>query len=265
MSLSPIADANHVKIYLLTGQSNSLGTTADKKDKRAATPFKNSADSKIPFFWSNRSTRGGDGPATIIGDSGGKITTLKAQQGEGANPSFWGPEIAFGRALYKNGERDLMIVKASRGGGGNGFWLEGGQMHKHVIKTASAATAALEKEGHTYEFVTLLYLQGESNSASEAAVAADRFSDLLSQLREQLPHAKKMNAVIGGISVGGAARDETRKQHKELAEKRDDIEYFSTVDLRDQLYDRLHFDKKAKIKVGRRFAKAVKKLEQVSK
>ena len=76
MSLSLLADAKHVKIYLLTGQSNSLGTTADKKDKRAATPSKNSADSKIPFFWSNRSTRGGDGPATIIGDSGGKITTV---------------------------------------------------------------------------------------------------------------------------------------------------------------------------------------------
>lgn len=255
-------DAKHVKIYLLTGQSNSLGTTADKSEKDPANPPKSYRDKEIPFFWSNMSTRAGDGPATLIGSSDGKITTLQKQQGEGANTSFWGPEISFGRAIHKAGEKDFLIVKASRGGGGNGYWLEGKQMHKHVLTTATTATAELDKLGHTYEFATLLYLQGESNNAAEAKVAGQRFSELLDRLRTQLPNAKDMNAVIGGIAAARTTMDLTRAQHKDLAKSREDIAYFSNLDLQDQLYDRLHFDKKAKLKIGKRFAKEVLKINK---
>lgn len=260
MSLTSHAEAKHIKIYLLTGQSNSLGTTANKKDDDPANPPASAVDKKIPFYWSNRSTRAGDRPAVLIGDSGQKITTLQKQQGEGKNTTFWGPEIAFGRALHAAGERDFMIVKASRGGGGNGFWVKDGQMYNHVIKTISNAVAAIEKHGHTFEIVCLLYVQGESNNAAEAKVAGKRFADLLDQLRNDLPNARNMQAVIGGIAAGGATKDETRRQQKELAEKREDITYFSNLDLKGQLYDRLHFDKKAKLEIGRRFFKHVSEL-----
>lgn len=262
MSFIPRAEAKHIRVYLLTGQSNSLGTTANKKDDDPANPPASAIDQEIPFYWSNRSTRAGDGPAVIIGNSGGKITTLQKQQGEGKNTTFWGPEIALGRALYTEGKRDFLIIKASRGGGGNKFWIKDQQMYKHVLKTVQGAAADLEKRGHTFEIVCLLYVQGESNASKEAKVAGQRFADLLDQLRKDLPNAKNMQAVIGGIAAGGANRDETRKQQKELAEKRDDILYFSNLDLKGQLYDRLHFDKKAKLEIGRRFAQAVKKLEK---
>ena len=249
--------AKHIKIYLLTGQSNSLGTTANKKDDDPSKPEFSKVDKKIPFLWSNRSTTAADGPASIIGYSDGKITTLQEQQGQGVNTTFWGPEISFGRALYAAGERNFLIVKASRGGGGNGFWVKDKQMYKHVVDTVNLATEQLKKLGHSYELTTLLYLQGESNSAAEAAVADERFSDLLAGLREDLPEAEKMNAVIGGIAAGGGSKDLTRKLQKSLAESRDDIQYFSTMDLQGQLYDRLHFDKAAKMEIGLRFAKAI--------
>lgn len=253
--------AKHIKIYLLTGQSNSLGTTANKKDDDPAKPEFSKLDKKIPFFWSNRSTTAADGPAAIIGDSDGKITTLQEQQGQGANTTFWGPEVSFGRALYTAGERNFLIVKASRGGGGNGYWVKDNQMYKHTVKTVSRATEELKKLGHTYELDTLLFVQGESNSSDEAAIADQRFTELLEGLREDLPNAEKMNAVIGGIAAAGGSRDLTRKLQKSLADSRDDIAYFSTLDLQPQLYDRLHFDKAAKMEVGERFAKIVRELE----
>lgn len=257
--------AKHIKVYVLTGQSNSLGTTADKKDANARKAPADSADKKIAFFWSNRSTSAADGPAAIIGDSGGKITTLTVQQGQNKNPTFWGPEMAFGRALYKAGERDFLIVKASRGGGGNGFWKRGEQMYEHVLTTVNAALGELKKQGDSYSVVGLLYLQGESDSARESKVAGKNLGDLIDHLKEDLPEAKKMITVVGGIAAAGARRDVTRKQQKDLAASRSDTVYFSNIDLQSQLYDRLHFDKKAKLEIGKRFYRSLKQLAATRK
>jgi len=259
--MSSVASAAHFKVYVLTGQSNSLGCTAYTKDKEASLPPKSAADKEIPFFWSNRSTRGGDGPAALIGDSGGKIVTMQEQQGERRNLTFWGPEVGFGRALHKAGEKKFLIIKASRGGGGNSFWLKDGQMYNHVVKTVNDCAAAMKKKGDTFEIVGLLYVQGESNKPDEAAAAGQRFRDLLDQLREALPNAKNMQGYIGGVAAG-RSRGVTLKQHEEIAKKHKDIDYFANTDLSKHLYDRLHFDEKAKLEIGERFAKAVQRREK---
>lgn len=256
------AYAKHYKIYVLTGQSNSLGcTTANKNDKKAATPPKDRNDKNIPFFWANRSTRGGDGPSTLIGTSDGKITFLKEQQGEGRNKTFWGPEVGFGREMIKQKEQDFLIIKASRGGGGNGFWVKDQQMYTHVVQTVKACTDLLDKKKDTYEIVGLLFVQGESNKAREAKIAGLRFRDLLDQLRVDLPKASNMQGYIGGIAAAGGARDLTRTQQKEMAEKNEDIAYFTNMDLTKHLYDKLHFDTEAKLEIGKRFALAIRKRE----
>src|SRR4051794_8530280 len=133
------------QIFVLTGQSNSLGTTADKKEPDI-TPGEDPLDATIPFYWANRSTRGGDGAAALYDDSGGKIVSLRAQKGEGANPLFWGPEIGFARTLAARGVKNFLMVKASRGGGGNTFWVKGGpneQMYRHAVETVRGAIKAL--------------------------------------------------------------------------------------------------------------------------
>lgn len=259
LSLSGATLAKEIKIYVLTGQSNSLGTTANKKDKDPANPPRDEIDEKIAFFWSNRSTAAADGPAAIIGDSGGKITTLQKQQGQGRNPSFWGPEIALGRELYKSGKRDFLIVKASRGGGGNGYWVKGGQMYEHVLTTVKSAVAELEKHGHSFNIAAMFYIQGESDSAQEAKISGERLGQLVDNLKVDLPNAKEMRTIVGGIAAGGKSRDLTRKQQKELAKSREDIVYISNTNLKSHLYDRLHFDKSAKLTIGRRFAREVLK------
>ena len=245
-----------VKIFVLTGQSNSLGTTADKQEPDI-TPGTDPLDVQIPFFWANRSTRAGDGPAVLYDDSGGKIVTLRAQKGEGANPLFWGPEIGFCRHLAAAGVTNFLFVKASRGGGGNSFWLKGhgnDHMYRHVVDTVRRAVQALPA-GVTFEVAALLYVQGESDNAAEAAAAGERLRRLAANLRQDLPNAAAMRVIIGGIASGGKNGDLVRAQQSALPAADPTFRYLDTLDLRPQRYDNLHFSKGAKLELGRRMAK----------
>ncbi len=249
--------ANHIKVFILTGQSNSLGTTADPGEMDIS-PGIHDLDAEIPFFWCNRSTRAGDGPARLFGDSGGSIVSLRTQQGEGADPQFWGPEFGFGRYLAAAGEPNILIVKASRGGGGNGFWLKEAQdnhMYEHVVQTVKMAVSALQK-GATFDIAALIYVQGESDSEAEAKVSGERLRHLVQNLRKELPSAGNMKVLIGGIAAAGDSRDIVREQQSRLPQLDQTFRYIDTLDLRAKLYDQLHFNKAAKLELGRRLAEA---------
>ena len=249
------ARAAHVKLFVLTGQSNSLGTTDG--DGAEPSPGADAADKEVRFFWHNLAN-----VAKSLGDSGGAFTTLREQQGGfyKGSATHWGPEIGFGRRLHRAGVRDFGIIKASRGGGGNSFWFKAAadhHMYGHVVKTVMAATADLAKGGHTFEIVGLLYLQGESDSPAEAAVSDTRIRELADNLRRDLPNAKAMHTVIAGIAATGATRDTVRAKHAAVAATdAAQFSFFSSTDLRDQMPDRLHFNKPAKLAIGERFAEA---------
>lgn len=247
------ARAAHVKLFVLTGQSNSLGTTDG--DGAEPSPGADAADKDVRFCWHNLANA-----AKSLGDSGGAFTTLREQQGGfyKGSATHWGPEIGFGRRLHRAGVRDFGIIKASRGGGGNSFWSKTAadhHMYDHVLKTVTAATTDLVKGGHTFEIIGLLYLQGESDSPAEAAIADTRIQELADNLRRDLPHAKALHTVIAGIAATGATRDTVRAKHAAVATADAALfSSFSTTDLRDQMPDRLHFNKPAKIAIGERFA-----------
>lgn len=249
------ARAAHLKLFVLTGQSNSLGTTDG--DGAEPSPGADPADAAVRFFWHNLASAG-----KSLGDSGGAFATLREQQGGfyKGSATHWGPEIGFGRRLHRAGVRDFGIIKASRGGGGNSFWSKSAadhHMYDHVVKTVGAAAADLAKGGHTFEIVGLLYLQGESDSPAEAAIADTRIKELAENLRRDLPNAKSLHTVIAGIAAAGAARDTVRAKHADVAPSAaNQFSFFSTTDLRDQMPDRLHFNKPAKLAIGERFAEA---------
>lgn len=247
------AHADHIRVYVLTGQSNSLGTTSDPNEPDV-TPGEGEADAQTMFYWSNVSTS--YPPFTLYGDSGGRIVALQAQQGAGNNPMFWGPEFGFARAMYDAGERGIMIVKVSRGGGGNTWWskADGGLMYSHLVEQVDQAVTVLATQGHTFDIVGLMYLQGESDDSYEASVSGERLGALIENLRHDLPRAEGMRAVIGGIAPAGENRDVVRAQQAALAASDPTIDYFSNLDLRWSLYDGIHFNKAAKLIVGERYA-----------
>jgi len=258
VSATPVfPQGRRVKVFVLTGQSNSLGTTEDP-DEKDITPGKDPLDEQIPFFWSNRSSRVGPGLPLLYGDSGGRIVMLQAQQGEALNPQFWGPEIGFGRTLAAAGQKDFMIIKASRGGGGNSYWLKGSaddHMYRHIVDTVKAGIAALPT-GTEFEMVGMLYLQGESDSPAEAAVAGERLRTLAVNLRRDLPNASGMRVLIGGTVISGKVQDVVRAQQSALPGQDPTFRFVENMSWLPRRYDGAHYVKSAKLELGRRLGQA---------
>jgi hypothetical protein len=247
------APAAHFKVFVLTGQSNSLGTTNGTETDLS--PGIDAADARVKFFWHNVADA-----STSLGNSGGVFTTLQAQQGNyyPGSTTHWGPEIGFARSLTRAGVGNIAIIKASRGGGGNTNWSKsaGGHMYAHLLSTVQTATTTLTNNGDTFEIAGLLYLQGESDTTAEAAIAGTRIKDLVDNLRADLPNATNLHAIIGGIAAAGTARDTVRTNHASIAASTSYIDYFINLDLQSQVTDGLHFNRAAKLRIGSRYAQA---------
>lgn len=264
--------SKHHKLFILTGQSNSLGVTnGGEPDPTSGT---DAADSKVLFAWHNRvsssTSLGHSGQTLAVPTSTADFTTLQDQQGGvySGSATHWGPEIEFARTLYRAGVRDFGVIKVSRGGGGNGHWLKAsGHMYSQIITTVGEAVASLPS-GDTYEIVGLLYLQGESDSDGEAAVAGTRFKDLVDNLRNPaggLANASAMHGVIGGIAAANATRDTVRANQAAIAASTAYIDYFENLDQQTNLHDSLHFNRAAKVTVGNRYAQAFLDADIVSR
>lgn len=250
-----VCQAAHYKLFVLTGQSNSLGTTnAGEADP---SPGTDPADSHIKFFWHNWADA-----TTSLGDSGGVFTTLQSQQGGyyAGSATHWGPEMDCGRMLYRAGVRNFGIIKCSRGGGGNSLWSKTASdhhMYTHVVDAVNTATATLTSAGDTFEIAGLFYLQGESDSTAEAAIADTRIKELTDNLRTDLPNASTMQCIIGGIAAAGTTRDTVRSKQALAGTTYSYIDYFSNLDLQASTApDNLHFNKAAKLTIGERYAQA---------
>lgn len=246
----------------MTGQSNSLGTT--NLEGAAFDPGFHPADTSTDFFWSNASTSSSNSNNIILyGDSGGAITTLQMQQGAGPSPNFWGPEFGLARTLFDSGDSGVMVIKASRGGGGNGFWLPNtGHMYNHLLSQIDAGLTAVQQAGHTFDVRGFLYLQGESNGGGEAAAAGARLQTLINNVQSHINAgyanaAADMYSVVGEIaaSSSNANRALTTTQQLELANASEAISFIATSDLPIKR-DGIHFGRDPKLEIGRRYGDA---------
>lgn len=275
VSMATPARAVVLNVYILTGQSNALGTTyKEGTDPAVYGPGTDTADATTKFFWSNVDGNNTVYPPVLYGDSGGGITTLQSQQGNGAapslNPTFWGPEFGLARTLAAVGQSNVLIIKASRGGGGNGCWDKDlfdanhntGHMWGAVRDTVDAALTAAQKSGYDIQVNGLLYLQGESNSTGQALAAGASLTNLIANLTQHINSnysnaAGNMKTVIGEIAASSSTSDRTTttSQQHALADSRSDISFIQT---RDQPLksDGIHFGSAAKLVIGQRFADA---------
>jgi hypothetical protein len=254
-----------LKIFVLTGQSNSLGTlgTTDV-GMRHGTIGTHPAEQAggVPFYWDNRTDGTAAGDAAL-GESGG-WTVIGAQTGGvyAGNDDHWGPEVGFARMLWNAGYRHFAIVKASRGGGGNGFWQKSAvdhHMYDHVVATVNAAVVNLPAGYQAHRIAGLLYAQGESNNATEASEAGTRFSELLANLKADLPDAASLTGVFGEIAGSGTNRETTRSAQLALANSRADIGYAESTGLTVHNQDGLsvHYDAESQMLLGERMAAEV--------
>lgn len=261
-------EADQLDVYILTGQSNSLGTT--NLEGVDYNPGSHPADAETAFFWSNVAASNTVYPPKLYGDSGGALTSLQMQQGDGVSPNFWGPEFGLARTFFDSGKADVMIVKASRGGGGNSLWdqstFEGnpndGHMWGHLRDSIDAALQAAHNAGHTFKVKGFMYLQGESNNSEEASIADTRLQSLIANTQahinaEYADAANDLYSVVGEIAASGsnANRATTTNMQRALGATGSEIAFFRTGDLPIK-GDQIHFGRDAKLEIGRRFADA---------
>ena len=128
-------------------------------------------------------------------------------------------------------------------------------MYQHVVETVRQAVSALPR-GTDFDIAALLYVQGESDSEAEAKASGERLRLLAENLRKDLPNAVNMKVIVGGIAAAGPNRDIVRDQQSSLPATDSTFHYVNTLHLRSQLYDQLHFNKSAKLELGRRMADA---------
>lgn len=254
-----------VDVYILTGQSNSCGTTSLEN---SYTPGTDPADSVIHIFWANVPGGPGTYPPVPFGTSANLFKPLQMQQGGDGSAYFWGPEFGFARTLYAAARTNFVIIKASNDGGGNTLWDKAtfdtnhaaGPMWGHLSNTVHTALGVLAASGQSFNMRGLLYIQGEGNSTSEDLIAGSRFSQLFSNLMAAINFTYPgtvtgMCAVIGeiGASQVDFQNQITTTQQMAVAYSNNAIAFVST---RDQPLksDNLHFPKSAKLEIGRRMA-----------
>ncbi len=261
IGLTP-APAKTLRLFVLTGQSNSLGTPSTTETNMVLPRIgAHLADTNVPFFWDNTADNTPAGDAAL-GDSGGQWTNICPQLGGyyAFSVDHWGPEVGFARMLWDAGYRDFAVVKSSRGGGGNSFWCKTNAdhyMYSKVVNTVSNAVQTLPTGYTNFEMVGLLYLQGESDSAAEAAIADVRFNMLLTNLQTELPNAVGMKAVFGEIASDTSGNRLTVSQKQSaLAASRADIGYASSAGLAYQNVDglNLHYNADSLVIMGERMA-----------
>ncbi len=149
------ATADVLDVWILTGQSNSLGTTGQDGASWQFTTTTGTANAK--FYYTDIS------PST----------------------NYWGPEMGLVSELHAQGYTNNYVIKASRGGGGNSLWLgsggpdgANGQMYNYLTETARDGIQAALDNGDSVNVRGLISLQGESNTTADAAAAATRLNTM---------------------------------------------------------------------------------------
>lgn len=264
------ASAKTFNLFLLTGQSNSLGAIKGN----AADP-KNMKPKPKMLFW-----HGNFGSYCTGGDS----TKWEPVAPQKESQVVMGPEYGFARGLERGAAKkrglkpeECGILKVSRDGGGNSLWVApDGEAYKKILATAEKALAALPSRGYdAVEVRALLYLQGESNQPAEIAVAGTRLAELRQNLAKDLAALnvrgiKKISTGKMALLVGEPANwkgkdnkapngSTTPENLKKMTETEPRAAWIQTRDQpKIKTGDNLgvHYDGNAQLVIGQRFADA---------
>lgn len=260
-------------LVLVAGQSNAVGFNAKPSELPA-----DAADRDILFWW-----RCGDPPPDERdSNSAGKWAHLQAQSlGDPTPPrpgrqfgnfaqadGGFGPEIGFGRTLYKKEHKPLAIVKVAYSGTSVSSWNPAdpgaaGACYRALVSETKAAIAAAKAQGITLRLRALVWVQGESDaSAGGVPTYEKKLGDMIAALRKDL-EAPQLIALLGLNTHFGGDKNAFVPQivevQKALATKDPRCAYVDTATA--TTANAAHFDTAGTIDVGNRFAEALLNVE----
>lgn len=241
-------------IFLLTGQSNSLGAVKGSP----ASPGLLAKYRSGAKMWNGNMVR----DTGVCFEKNPTWQAVEPQLPMYNGNNCMGPEYGFCHILERRAPKvfkgKLGIIKASLDGGGNHFWLKGGKAYGSMIASINAAMKT--QEGGTIE--GLIYLQGESDVGEEVTLAGKRFPQLAANLKKDIPAPNLHFFVVGqpatwhgkDTMVNGATTAAGLAKMAELHKK--NTAWVHTRDLTkitrgDNMG--VHYDGKSQITIGARF------------
>ncbi len=254
---------NHV--YILTGQSNSLGAVkGSPASEEQLEHYKSSGK-----LWNGNMNR----DSGECFESSPEWVSVAPQVPEYNGGLCMGPEYGFCSMMERRGwrsgkNRQICIIKASLDGGGNSCWLSDSPGYKSLLDTVKKAMGALKGKVQVHE---LLYLQGESDKGDEITEAPKRFLSLLSRLAKDSKQTALKHAVVGQCATWSDKETEqegktTAQLMEAMAGKNKNIGWVRTRDLPkitkgDSMG--VHYNGTAQLAIGARYAYAAALLEKL--
>ncbi len=244
------AQADNIDLFILAGQSNMQGWRSDAKDYPID---REQLDARIPFYYET----------VGYGSSQQQWKTLTSQPGHFRSGHF-GPEITFGRLLFKSGYTPA-IYKYSLGGSSLKLdWKAPGHkgIYDNMVASLKAAITALEAQGHTVTPRALVWIQGESDADNKvlateyywhlrkmlhhlrANIIRDTHLPVILSVDEQHPHVQQ-NPQVVDAQIRLALEDDT-------------INFVSMMGL--EKYDVTHLTAKGTIEQGKRIFEAYQQI-----
>ncbi len=220
--LSPLT-AKTLRVYILTGQSNSLGAVkGDPLPDELLREYSTEQGGKPVLMWNGNmsgSVSANEASKNLVVPDEGKQWEVVAPQLPAYGAKCMGPEFGFAymmRRLAGAKAEDIAIIKCSRDGGGNEQWAKGQSLYGLLLNSVRTALEHLDKKYDKVVLEGVLYLQGESNRTAEGADT--RFLSFWEDLRKDVAakpikgrkvHAGLKKAVVGECATWGSQNNAT--------------------------------------------------------
>jgi hypothetical protein len=228
-----------VKVFLLGGQSNSVGQASSTGLPTTPVNFQQ-PQGDIQFYY-----------------DGASLTTLRPGSGGNPPPSGlqFGPEVTFGRAIADASPSvDYAIIKHGENGTAlYNDWAPGtGASYAAFRDTVTAGLAALQAAGYTTEIVGMLWHQGESDAIEgRQANYQNNLTAFIADVRTR--YGASLPFLIGEIRrSNGPAFVTVADAQMAVAADDPNARFVPASDL--TFSDIYHFDAPGMITLGKRFA-----------
>jgi hypothetical protein len=265
--------SNEIDVYILSGQSNAVGYNHVKDISEKE--FLNDLNETDVMFWA--------------GSNSTKKKWIKLQPSVSfLNRQAFGPELSFGLDFNSYSKKNIAIIKYAVGGTGiaksedyhdyikelanfddagknwspklkNGKY---GVLLESLFENIKMALNDLTQEGYGYKLKGFIWMQGEHEAGLSKQMAKD-YSILLSKLvytiRQRL-NKPQLPFVIGQISDKWIYKDFVQHAQQSFCKYDESSILVKTKDLERYENDNSHYTSDATIELGRRFAKAMMKL-----
>ena len=221
-SVQAATDKTH--IFILAGQSNMMG--------RGAT-------TQLPAHLKQQ-------PDNV------KFYTHGRQSGL-AKYQYFGPEVQFAHAMAKIfPTENVIIIKSAASGSSINEWLPNKPLYQGLLRQVKFVAPP-----HNSKIEAIVWMQGETDARTEqtANAYADNLNLFINSLRQSLK-AENLPFLIGQINQKNASfpmEQTVRSAQAKIASDHPHTLLISNDGL-SKIYDKVHYDAKGLVELGRRFA-----------